>query len=200
MRTVLRRPDWLRELDGVLLAGVVVSAFLGAASLLATLTGQPVEVEAASGGVLSPDALMNARAGTVIAPEESVSLRIVDPSGTQLGLAALAGFPSYALTTAMLVLLWRLVGAARRTDPFTMATVRRLRTLGGLLLVGGPVACAVEFLARFALTDTVSTVGPSASFDPGVLGVWALAGFGFLAIGEIVRRGQALRAELDEVV
>jgi uncharacterized membrane protein YhiD involved in acid resistance len=62
------------------------------------------------------------------------------------------------------------------------------------------VVCAVEFLARFALTDTVSTVGPSASFDPGVLAVWALAGFGFLAIGEVVRRGQALRAELDEVV
>jgi hypothetical protein len=200
MRTVLRRPDWLRELDGVLLAGVVISAFLGAASLLATLTGQPVEVEAASGGVLSPDALMNARAGTVIAPEASVSLRIVDPSGTQLGLAALAAFPSYALTTAMLVLLWRLVGAARRTDPFTMVTARRLRTLGGVLLVGGPVVCVVEFLARFALTDTVSTVGPSTSFDPGVLAVWALAGFGFLAIGEIVRRGQALRAELDEVV
>jgi hypothetical protein len=30
--------------------------------------------------------------------------------------------------------------------------------------------------------------------------VWFLAGFGILAIGEVVRRGRALRAELDEVV
>ena len=196
----LRRPDWLRELHGLLLVGVVVSGVIGVVSVIATLTGQPFDVEVPSGDVLRPDSLVNARAGVVLDADASVYLQVAHPTGGQLGLATVAAFPSYALTTAMLVLLWRLVGAARHTDPFTVATARRLRTLGWLLLVGGPAAWLVRFMAQFALSDTVTTVGPRATLDLGTPAVWFLAGFGILAIGEVVRRGQALRAELDEVV
>jgi hypothetical protein len=200
VRETLRRADWLRELHGLLLVAVVVCGVVGVASMIATLTGQPLDIEVPSGGVLRPDSLVHANAGVVIDPDASIYLRVGHPSWFQLGLATLVTLPGYALTTTMLVLLWRLVGEARHTDPFSGATGRRLRTLGWLLIVGGPAAWVVEFVARFALSDTVSTVGPQATFDLGAPAVWFLAGFGILAISEVVRRGQVLRAELDEVV
>ncbi|MEU5940003.1 DUF2975 domain-containing protein [Micromonospora sp. NPDC047548] len=199
-RESLRRADWLRELHGLLLVAVVVSGVVGVVGMIATLTGQPVDIEAPSGGVLRPDSLVNARAGAVIDADASIYLRVEQPSGVQIGLATVAALPTYILATTMLVMLWRLVGEARRTDPFTAATARRLRTLGWLLIVGGPVAWLVEFLARFALSGTVATGGHQATLNLGVPAVWFLAGFGILAISEVVRRGQALRAELDEVV
>ncbi len=109
--------------------------------------------------------------------------------------------PTYLLATAMLVLLYRLVGAARRGDPlFSARTVGRLRTVGWLLLVGGPAASVLEFLARFALSGTAGSGGYHAELDPARAAIWMVTGFGMLAVGEIVRRGQVMRAELDEVI
>jgi hypothetical protein len=133
-------------------------------------------------------------------PNTNVYLTIEHPTGAQLALATVATLPTYTLTTAMLVMLWRLVGAARRTDPFTWATVRRLRALGWLLIIGGPVAWLVELGARFSLSGTVSSRGPQAILDLFGPGVWFLVGLGMPAIGEVVRSGQALRTELDGVV
>lgn len=200
IRESLRRADWLTELHGLLLVAVVLSGVAGLVTVFATLTGVLLDVEVPGAGVLRPDALVNAGAGVAIAPDASISLQVSDPSGVQLTLAAVSALPSFVLTTVMLVLLWRLVGEARRTDPFVGVTAGRLRTIGWLLVVGGPIAWVVEFMARFALSDTITATGPTATLDLGELGLWFLAGVGFLAIGEVVRRGQAIRAELDQVV
>lgn len=200
VRESLRRTDWLRELHGLLLVAVVVSGVVGIASAIATLTGQLFDIAVPGGDILRPDALVNPRPGATIDADASIYLRVEHPTGVQRGLATVATLPGYALTTAMLVLLWRLAAKARRDDPFTGGVVSRLRVLGWLLVVGGPAASAVEFIARFALSDTVTTSGPRATLDLGAPAVWFLAGVGMLAIGEVVRRGQTLRAELDEVV
>jgi hypothetical protein len=196
----LRRTDWLHELQGLLFVAVVVSGIVGIATAIATLAGQPFNIDVPSGDVLRPDAVVNTHPGATIDAQASISLRVEHPTGVQLGWATVAALPGYALTTTMLVLLWRLVALARRDDPFTAGTVSRLRALGWLLVVGGPAAWAAEFIARFALSETVTTGGPRATLDLGAPAVWFLAGFGMLAIGEVVRRGQALRAELDQVV
>jgi hypothetical protein len=200
VRESLRRADWLRELHGLLFVGVVLTALVGVVSAIATLTGQPFSVGLLAEEVLRPDAVVNVADGVHADPNTTVYLRITQPTGAQLALATAATLPTYALTTTMLVMLWRLVGAARRTDPFTWATVRRLRALGWLLVIGGPVAWVVEFGARFALSDTVTSRGPHATLDLFAPAVWGLVGFGMLAIGEVIRRGQALRTELDGVV
>ena len=144
VRESLRRADWLRELHGVLLVALVLTALYGVASAVAAGTGQPFSVGVPAEQVLRQNALVNVADGVAADPNSNVHLRIAHPTGTQLALAVLATLPTFALTTAMLVMLWRLVGAARRTDPFTFSTVRRLRALGWLLLLGGPAAWAVE--------------------------------------------------------
>jgi hypothetical protein len=193
-----RRTDWLRELYGILLTAVVLCGLLGILGLAATLTGQPIETSAPSGAVLASDTLV--AVGPGVTADGDVELRIEDPSGAQRALAAVAGLPTYLLTTTMLVLLARLVDGARKADPFTSTTAHRLRRLGWLLVVGGPAAAVTEFVARFALSNATTTEGASADFPVGGPALWCLAGVGLLALSEVIRRGQALRAELDTVV
>jgi hypothetical protein len=192
----VRRADWLRELHALLLAAVVVSGIVGLANALITLTGQPVSIPVRSGSVLPAGAVP----GVVIDGDADLFLRVDHPTTGQLVLATLADLPGYLLVTAMLVLLWRLVGRARRDDPFTDGTARRLTVLGWLLIVGGPVVCTVEFLARFVLSGSVGDGRNAATLDVGAAAAWLLVGVGMLAIGQVVRRGQTLRAELDGVV
>jgi Protein of unknown function (DUF2975) len=184
----LRRADWLAELHA--LAGLAVLALTvgGLAHAAAVLGGSPIEVDAGGGDRPVPGLPADAR----------VQLTLAHPTTGQRGWELLAGLPSLALVVVALVLLRRLVGRARRDDPFTATTVRGFRTLGGVLIVGGPVVWVTGVLARFALS---ATAGPgAASFDFTVPLAWLLGGFVMLAVGEIVARGRALRAELDTVV
>jgi hypothetical protein len=87
---------------------------------------------------------------------------------------------------------------ARRGDPFTPATVRRLRVLALVTLGGGHLGSLVELFASMYLSSTVAV--------DGVIGVselpvhWFLVGFGLFAVAEVVRRGHTMRAELETVV
>jgi hypothetical protein len=100
----------------------------------------------------------------------------------------------------MFVLLLGVLRRARRDDPFLPATVRRLRVLAIVVLVGGPVAFIVETIAAMDLSARVTNRYLGAIFDLTPLGVWLLVGFGFLAIAEVVNRGRAMRAELASVI
>ncbi len=200
IRDSVRRADWLRELHALLVVAAIGSALVSAAVAIAALTGQPFDIHVPMGDVLRPDAMIDAHTGAAIHPDAMIYLPVEHPTLSQRVLVAVAALPIYALTTIMLVMLWRLVGEARRTDPFAGVMARRLRLLGWLLVIGGPVAWATEFAARFALSATVSTGGANATLNLGTPAIWGLVGFGLLAISEVVRRGQAMRAELDEVV
>jgi hypothetical protein len=194
----LRRPDWIDELHGFLLLGTVLTGAGGIVAVAATLAGQPIQVEVAAGTALRPDALTGAPAGVVLG--DSLILDVTDPSAAQLGWALLATLPRFLLVTATLALLWRAIGLARRTDPFRSGLAGRLRSLGILLIGGGLVAWIAEVVARFGLSSTVDVGGTYTTLDFTVPAVWLFFGITLLAVGEIVRRGQEMRADLDGVV
>jgi hypothetical protein len=91
------------------------------------------------------------------------------------------------------------VRAARRDDPFSAANVRRLRAMGGVVLVGGASSLTIGVAAAFELGRSIAPdAAPGAVLD--LSGWWFLVGFGFFAIAEVLNRGRAMRAELDEVI
>jgi hypothetical protein len=192
----LRRADWLAEMQQLLATALVLVTAAGVVSLVVSLTGRAVGVGLAARSVLAPGAGL--RDGLVADPAGDVTVVIEHPDAGQIVLHLLTQLPVWVISVLMLFLLWRLVRAARRTDPFSEPVARRLAVLGWLLIVGGPVAQTVGFLASFVLAGTVSH--PQATLVVMPLLVWMLAGFGMLAVGEVVRRGHALRAELDTVV
>ena len=98
----------------------------------------------------------------------------------------------------MLALLAGLVRKAKRDDPFTEFTVRRLRATAAVAVGGGYLGFLVELLAAMHLSSTmlIDTVA-GVAFLPAH---WLLIGFGCFAIAEVVRRGRAMRDELDAVV
>ncbi|WP_433832926.1 DUF2975 domain-containing protein [Actinoplanes sp. CA-015351] len=193
MRASLRRPDWLDELHGLLAIATTLTGIGCAVTTVGILAGQAVDVEASGEGVA-----LGLPAGTAV--DSGLRLHLDQPTGVQRAWELLATLPSVLLLTVALVLLWRLVGRARRGDPFTGNIVSRFRVLGLLLVVGGPVVWVLQFIGEFALSATVASLGTYAPLSFAVPGAWLLGGFLMFAFGEIVRRGQVLRAELDEVV
>jgi hypothetical protein len=163
----LRRPDWLREMQGVLILGLVVTA------------GSALAV------VANADAPTLAVAGT--------AHTVADPTPGQRLLWIATSLPTPVVIAAILVQLLRIVRAARRSDPFTPATVQRLRVLAVVAIAGGYAASFLQILASAALSSgTVAAGSLPAS--------WLLTGFGALAAAEVVNRGCALRAELESVI
>lgn len=195
------RPDWLGELQGltVLVGAVVV---VGSAVQLALAAfgdaGVPVDLPARSlDGVtgVHPEA-----GGVTVAGDSTVEAVVADPSGRQVLLWTLTWLPTVVLVVAMLALLVRILRDARRDDPFTARTVRRLRVLAVVALAGGEVVVITEMLCGLALVGTVLPRTGGSYWSLTLPLGWVFAGFVFLALGEMVRRGLALREELDGVV
>jgi hypothetical protein len=194
----LRRPDWINELHGFLLLATVLTGAGGIFAVVAVLVGEPIQVEVAADTALRPDALVGAPPGVVLG--DAVTLDVTDPSAVQVGWALLATLPRFLLVTAVLMLLWRAIGRARRTDPFRSGLAGSLRSIGILLIAGGLAAWVAEVVARFGLSGTVDVDGTYTTLDFTVPAVWMFFGVTLLAVGEIVRRGQEMRADLDGVV
>lgn len=200
-RSRLRRPDWLGEVQGLtVLVGAVavaVSVVRVAASTIGD-AGVPVDLRARSlDGVVGdhPEA-----GGVTVDADGAVEAVIGHPSGQQVLLSVLTWLPTVVLVVAVLALLFRILRDARSGDPFTARTVRRLRVLAVVTMVGGEVATITESLCGMAL---VGTVLPKTGGAYGVLTLpfgWVFAGFALLAVGELIRRGRALREELAEVI
>jgi hypothetical protein len=197
----LRKADWLGELQGLTaLFGVV--AVVGSAVRVAMPTigdaGVPVELRARSLDGLTgrhPEA-----GGVVVDADGTVEAVIDNPSGHQVLLSVLTWMPTVVLVVVMLALLFRILRDARRGDPFTARTVRRLRILAVVSIVGGEAAAITESLCGMSL---VGTVLPKMGGSYGVLTLpfgWLFAGIAFLAVGELIRRGRAMRDELAEVI
>lgn len=192
----LRRPDWLAELQAVLILGVVLVAGLGAFQVVRLALGDELTVSlpasAVSGTVDAP-----LRAGAEVASDQDLQVLVAEPSAAQVVASALTGLPSYLVVVTLLVLLLRLVRSARRDDPFTRATAGRLRVLAVVVLAGGYGAALVESLAGFYLSSQVYD-GATTTLDVPLY--WLLVGFGLLAVAEVVNRGRSMRAELETVV
>lgn len=102
----------------------------------------------------------------------------------------------------MLILARRLIAGVLAEDPFTLRTVRRLRVLGAVVLAGGAVSELTGYVtARFLLDSALSPdlrTWAWPDFQP--TWWWLMPGLILLAVAEVVRRGHALRDELDTVI
>jgi hypothetical protein len=164
---MFRRPDWLREMQAVLILGLVVTA----GSALAAIAG-------------ATDPSLTVPGTDLVFGAPTLGQRL---------LWTATSLPTVLVIAAILVLLLRIVREARRTDPFTPVTVRRLRTLALVAIVGGYAASFGQILATWLLTDGARATGSLPAS-------WVLVGFGVLAVSEVVGRGCALRAELETVI
>ena len=189
------RRDWLGELQTALAAGTVLGALAGAGTVIYAATADTVELTiVATHGT----AITGLPAGVTLADGGAVDVAIAEPGWVER-LAHLAqGAPSYLLGMVLIASLWRIVRAARHTDPFVPEAARRLRRLGLGTLAGGLVADTLE-IGSGAFASTL-VYGEFRALPLAYHLWWPLIGFGLLAVGEVLRRGAALRAELDEVV
>jgi len=195
-RESIRRPDWLKELQTVLILGLVVVGGLGVFGAAAAVSDS-LQLELPASAV-SGTVDYGLREGAAIAAEQDVTVTVADPNPQQRVLWALTALPSYAVVAGLLVLLLRIVWHARRGDPFTPATVRRLRVLAVVTLVGGYLGFLIELFAAMHLSSTVITDGVVGFSQLPVH--WFLIGFGLFAVAEVIKRGNAMRAELETVV
>jgi hypothetical protein len=193
----LRRPDWLAEMQSAVAFVLVVLAVVGAAGIAMSAVGENLAVEVPASAVAgAPEGLWP---GVTVDAEGTLDVVVARPDRAEQVAATLTTLPTYLVVVALLAMLYAVVRSARWEDPFLPVAVRRLRLLGVMALVGGPLAAVVELVAALDLTRRV-TGDASASLDLAGIGLWTLAGFGLLAVAEIVNRGRALRAELDTVI
>jgi Protein of unknown function (DUF2975) len=197
----LRRPDWLQEMQTMLTVVLAVLAVLGVLDVIAVATGDSVVAAVPTRAVFDVGAApATLQPGTVIDQGGMIDVSVSDPDAGLLIGKALTSMPTYVVAVITLALLLSVVRRARKEDPFLPATVRRLRTLAVVALVGGPVAFIIEMIAAMDLTARVTDRHPGTVVDLTSLGIWLLIGFGFFAIAEVINRGRAMRAELDSVI
>jgi hypothetical protein len=193
------RADWLRELQGLSLCGlVVVGAGLAVVVGLA-ITG-PLDTSVPADQAIAADALTELRPGVTLNSRGMVDVSIRHPSPGQAALGILAVAPTALVVLAMFAILLGVIRHARRHNPFTAATVLRLRWLGVVVMIGGALAWAVEFAASFALVATVSQSGAGGTLTLIEPMMWLVIGFGYLTVAEVVNRGRAMRDELADVI
>ncbi|MDQ4020226.1 MAG: DUF2975 domain-containing protein [Actinomycetota bacterium] len=137
--------------------------------------------------------------GVGVNPTNEVSLGIENPTTQQTALVLLTYVVDAAVYVTFFVLLRQLVRQARHADPFTPATARRLRFLGGFLILGALVAALTTAIAQGFLTRTITT-DRVFLFDWDTPGYTLVTGLVLIVIGEIVRCGAAMREDLEGTV
>jgi Protein of unknown function (DUF2975) len=195
----LTHTDWLRELHGLLVVGMALSV-VGLIAVVAMAILGPLSASVPADHTVTTSALHGLTGGARLDQHGTIGVAIADPTPYQVILGALAVVPTGIVVLMMLAALYRVVRDARRGDPFTEATVRRLRRLSAVVIIGGPLAWTVEFCAQFALTGTLTQAGAGATMTFTKPLTWLLVGFGYLAVAEIINRGRSMRTELDQVI
>jgi hypothetical protein len=194
----LRRADGLRELRFVLLIGQLGVAITAAVVAVRAVVWRVVYVDvpalyavdlAAPPPELKPKARLD--------DDAWVEVTVSDASSGQIAFYLLHDWPPMLLGLFMLGMLYRAVTRAATGHPFTASVSRHLSVLGLVLLAGGTLVALAQLAASGYLIDSISTL-PAFWMEPNW--VWWLAGSGFVAAGEVVRRGTEMRAELDEVI
>ena len=185
---------WLFVVVGAALVPVVaVRAFL------ASRLEVPVELDGAPSAVPPGEQEGRFRLGSV---EEAV-LVVTDPTtGDRLADAA----PAMVLFASMALAAWlllRVLRTLRTGEPFSRTNLRRVRGLAVTLFAAAYVWAAVGAIGRWHFADAAeAAVGPGVSIDRWIgVPVWPLVTALVLgAVGEFLRRGAALREDVDGLV
>lgn len=132
----------------------------------------------------------------------AVDLEIADPTPGQMLLRAALEFGPTLLLTVGLWLLRGFLRSVVHGDPFGPPNVRRLRRLGFLLVVGGPMIELLDYSLRQVL---FSKLPPVPSVNLGVAGFtlpggWLLAGLAVFVLAEVFAFGLRLHEDVEGTV
>ena len=132
-------------------------------------------------------------------PSGWVPFTIHDPSLAQRLLYLLTVLPSLTLIAEIARRMANLLRAAQASDPFTTNTARALITAGKLTAFAGLGTWILSQIAQGVLSGTMLTSPETFKPHQAPLG-WLAVGLIFAALGQILDRGVAMRAELDTVI
>ncbi|MFY1696406.1 MULTISPECIES: DUF2975 domain-containing protein [unclassified Solwaraspora] len=140
-----------------------------------------------------------------LAPQGAAVLTVTEPTAAD----RLWIFGPALLLAAVIAtsggLLWRVVRSLRSADPFHPRNARRVGAAAAVLLLGGSLAAALQAAGHLALVSAARHAWqPDQAFtlqaviDPPAAVL--LFGLGLGAAAEFLRRGAAMRADLDGLV
>lgn len=132
----------------------------------------------------------------VCASHPGTGLRLLD---------TLTSLPGMLVWASVLILLWRLVRAARRDGPFTMPVATAMRRLGWVIIVGSVAAGAIQGYALDALLNTMLVAQNDYGDVPNgavqaLLPTSLLVGAALLTFARITRLGVAMDDEMKATV
>ena len=127
------------------------------------------------------------------------------PGLGQRVLFTLTEMPTILVWGGVLLLIWLILRAARRSGPFTPEVAAAMRLLGWFIIVGAVAAAAVQGFALDRLLNTMlvqrSDYGDAITFPVHALvPVPALAGVALLSFARIIRAGAAMDEEIKGTV
>lgn len=128
------------------------------------------------------------------------------PTAAQRVFDTLTSLPTVLLYACILLLVWRLIRAARRDGPFTLRVAATMRLLGWLVIVGAVTAGGIQQLASGMLVNSMLTQpaeSPGYVFSSvlySLLPVPLLAGAGLITFARIIRLGAAMDDEIKATV
>jgi hypothetical protein len=128
-----------------------------------------------------------------------VTLRIPDAEPNQLFVATLRDLFMVALWMGVLWQVRGLLLSVREGDPFSTANVRRLRSIGFILVIGLPVDGIVTQLMDRWLAAS-SPVGELGSTFPPDETIGIVFGLGVFVLAEIFAHGVRLREDIEGTV
>lgn len=202
-----RKRDWAREAEQVF--------WLGAAVLIAWVVGRvawsvigPVaaQVPAMALGITALAGSIPAGA-QLSAADDHVTVVLADPTAGERLLAVLAVVPQPLVLATVLALLARWARSVRQGATFAASAASRLTRIGQVTVLAGIGAYFLETTAASMLRWDVLPNGVASSPSPasvlssvGPALWWPTIGACLGLVGEIVRRGVALRDELEGVI
>ena len=133
--------------------------------------------------------------GTVRVP---VTYVVQDATPEQIWYSVGRDLAPSVLAIAILWVLHRILDSVREGDPFNSSNVRRLRTIGLLLLVGAPIAGLVQSGFEQALASSTTGAGSGLSFS--IPGDALIAGLGVFVLAQVFAHGVRLREEAEGTV
>jgi DUF2975 family protein len=150
---------------------------------------------------LPPETLTSLPRGVRPAGWVDVRVDVHDPSSKQMLLRSAQDIGPLVLLIAGLWLLRGFLRSVLAGDPFGPASVRRLRAIGFILVLGAPVVAFLNYSFRLALFNDIPPVGGNLGSKGFALpGTALLGGLGAFILAEVFAYGLRLREDVEGTV